>query len=211
MLVASDEYQKRVGIYDVSPTGAPIFRQTIPMQGSAPVGLAFVDPHTVLATVQTDARFPDDACPSGKGGVVVKIDTKAMSVVQTARAGCQPVRVAASGGGTVYVSSRSTNRVIIMDAASLAVKGQVEVGPAPVGLKHAAGNRLVVAASNRFGSSAGRIDIVGLDTGVVEKSLLALKFPRDVAVSPDGSLAVVANYNSSKLSVIDIPSVVAKK
>ena len=85
----------------------------------------------------------------------------------------------------------------------------MRVGTAPVGLKLAANNAvLVVAASNRFeAGGTGKINLVDVARVRVARTLQALGFPRDVAVSPDGTMAVVTNYSSAKLSVLDVPAV----
>lgn len=207
-LVATDEYQYRVGIYALSGEGVPTLRTTIPT-GAAPVGMAFTDATTVLVTSQSDPKFVDATCKTGKGGSLAAIDTVTAKVLARVQVGCEPVRVTVGPTG-VYVSSRATDSVVVLDPVTLAPPGRhVRVGTAPVGLKLAANNAvLVVAASNRFeAGGTGKINLVDVARGRVARTLQALGFPRDVAVSPDGTMAVVTNYSSAKLSVLDVPAV----
>jgi hypothetical protein len=140
----------------------------------------------------------------------------AQSVTATVDAGYQPVRVVTAAGGTeVWVTARASDDVLCFSAARLAADpahalvAVTRVGSEPVGLAAVRGGTLlVVADSNRFGASgassdlsvvsvpaalAGRPAVVGdLATGL---------FPRDMAVSPNGTL-LVSDYSSSQVQAI---------
>jgi len=138
------------------------------------------------------------------------------SVTATVDAGYQPVRVVTAADGTqVWVTARASDDVLCFAASRLAsdpahaLVAVVRVGSEPVGLAAVRdGTLLVVADSNRFSASgqnsalsvvsvpaalAGRPAILGdLTTGL---------FPRDMAVSPDGTL-LVADYSAGRVQAI---------
>ncbi|MGH3210354.1 MAG: YncE family protein [Trebonia sp.] len=140
----------------------------------------------------------------------------ARSVTATVAAGDQPVRVVTAADGTqVWVTARASDDVLCFSAARLAsdpahaLVAVTRVGSEPVGLAAVRGGTLlVVADSNRFGASgetselsvvsvaaalAGRPAVVGdLATGL---------FPRDMAVSPGGTL-LVSDYSSGQVQAI---------
>jgi DNA-binding beta-propeller fold protein YncE len=131
-------------------------------------------------------------------------------------AGDQPVRVVTAADGTeVWVTARGSDDLLCFSAARLAddparaLVAVARVGAEPVGLAAVRGGTLlVVADSNRFAASgeraalsvvsvsaalAGRPAIVGdISTGL---------FPRDMALSPDGTL-LVSDYASQHVQAI---------
>jgi DNA-binding beta-propeller fold protein YncE len=162
------------------------------------------------------------ASPREPPGTLTVIDLRraetdpAHSVTATVDAGQQPVRVVTAADGTqVWVTARASDDLLCFSAARLvsdparALVAIVRVGSEPVGLAAVRdGTLLVVADSNRFGASgqtsslsvvsvtaalAGRQPIVGdLPTGL---------FPRDMAVSPDGTL-LVSDYSAGQVQAI---------
>jgi len=138
------------------------------------------------------------------------------SVTATVDAGYQPVRVVTAADGTqVWVTARASDDLLCFSAARLAADpahalvAVARVGSEPVGLAAVRGGALlVVADSNRFGASgqnsslsvvsvsaalAGRPAIVGdLPTG---------GFPRDMTLSPDGTL-LVSDYTSGRVEAV---------
>jgi DNA-binding beta-propeller fold protein YncE len=147
----------------------------------------------------------------------------ARSVTATVDAGYQPVRVVTAADGTqVWVTARASDDVLCFSAARLATDPAralvaiARVGSEPVGLAAVRGGTLlVVADSNRFAASgensalsvvsvpaalAGRPAVVGdLTTG---------SFPRDMAVSPDGTL-LVSDYASGQVQAINTAALAA--
>jgi hypothetical protein len=160
--------------------------------------------------------------PAEPAGTLTVIDLRraetdpARSVTATVDAGYQPVRVVTAADGTeVWVTARASDDVLCFSAAKLAsdpahaLVAVARVGSEPVGLAAVRGGTLlVVADSNRFSASgansalsvvsvpaalAGRQAVVGeLATGL---------FPRDMTVSPDGTL-LVADYSSAQVQAI---------
>jgi DNA-binding beta-propeller fold protein YncE len=140
----------------------------------------------------------------------------AQSVTATVDAGYQPVRVVTAADGTqVWVTARASDDLLCFSAAKLAADPAralvaiARVGSEPVGLAAVRGGTLlVVADSNRFGAAgdsselsvvsvaaalAGRQAVVGdLSTG---------SFPRDMALSPGGTL-FVSDYSSAQVQAV---------
>ncbi len=183
--------------------------------GVAPVGIA----------VSTSGRYlfvtSEGTKTSQTEGTLTTVDLAkaerrpAHAVVSTVAAGCNPVRVVATPS-TVFVTSRASDAVVAFSASGLvshpasALLGSVQVGEAPVGLalvKH--DTTLVVADSNRFGSSAAPSDLAVLSVGSGGQMTLdgyvdAGAFPRDMAVSPNGKLLLVSNFASGQLEAVQV-------
>jgi len=193
-------------LYATSESAAP---------GQHPVGLANSGSNGCGASVPGTAR-------NEPPGTLTVVDLRraetdpAHAVTAVAQAGYQPVRVVTSADGTqVWVTARASDAVLCFSAARLAADPKqalvavVRVGSEPVGLASVRGGTLIVVAdSNRFAASgessslsvvsvaaalAGRPAVVGnLTTGM---------FPRDMAVSPDGTL-LVSDYASGQVQAI---------
>jgi DNA-binding beta-propeller fold protein YncE len=142
----------------------------------------------------------------------------AASVVARVPAGCTPVRVLTSAGGSVvWVTAIYSNALLAFSAARLqtdpahALLADVHVGQAPAGLALAgAGKLIVVADSNRFtrGYPRSNLAVVDVADALAGKPALlgylpAGRFPRDVAASANGSILLVANYSSGQVEEVD--------
>jgi DNA-binding beta-propeller fold protein YncE len=145
----------------------------------------------------------------------------ARSVVATVDAGCEPVRVVTSDGGAmVWVTARASDDLLGFAAARLvtdpsrALVSVTRVGEAPVGLAAVAeGSLIVVADSNRFGAPGAHADLAVVNVAEVlaaggGRSALAGRlpagmFPRDMSLSPDGTL-LVSNFASGQLELVAI-------
>jgi DNA-binding beta-propeller fold protein YncE len=140
----------------------------------------------------------------------------AHSVVATVDAGYQPVRVVTSADGTqVWVTARASDDLLCFSAARLAadparaLAAVVRVGSEPVGLAPARGGTLIVVAnSNRFGAAGANssLTVVSVTAALAGRpavlgELPAGGFPRDMAVSPGGTL-LVSDYASSQLQAV---------
>lgn len=198
--------------------------------GVAPVGLAVSpDGRWLYATseIAPGNVRPGTGAGPGETGTLSVIDLRqaetgpASSVTATADAGCDPVRVVTSpDGAQVWVTARESDDVLCFSAAKLAsapssaLVAIVRVGEAPVGLIMVrGGSRLVVADSNRFGASGARSDlaIVNVAAALAGKAALlghvpAGQFPRELAVTPDGSVLLAGNYASRQLEAVSGPS-----
>lgn len=138
------------------------------------------------------------------------------AVVAKALAGCGPVRVVLSPAGDVaWVSAQLQNAVLALDTAKLAsdpghaLLATVPTGPAPTGIAvidNGAG--LLVTCSNRFASPTAPQEVMLIDTqralhgqSALAGSIAVGAFPREIAL--DQSLALVTNFGSQSLSLID--------
>src|SRR5208282_1520728 len=141
------------------------------------------------------------------------------SVVSTVEAGCGPVRVITSAdGGVVWVTARESDRLLGFSASRLrtdparSLVASVPVGEAPVGLALVDGGaRIVVADSNRFGApgAASSLAVVGVAAALDGRPALlgylkAGGFPREMALQPDGTTLLVANFSSRQLEAVDV-------
>lgn len=185
--------------------------------GQAPVGLALsADGKTLFSTNQSAGAGSECKPEQANGrphaqGALLAIDVvravadPAHAVVGAIRAGCNPVRVAASSDGrTLWVSARGDGTVIGFDPAMAASgRGQsvvVAVGPSPVGLAiRPDGAQLWVANSDRFSTASGSLALVTPASPAGARLATTLKvgaFPRDLRFLPDGRTLVVALFGA---------------
>jgi DNA-binding beta-propeller fold protein YncE len=140
----------------------------------------------------------------------------AQSVTATVDAGYQPVRVVTAADGTeVWVTARASDDVLCFAAARLAADpahalvAVTRVGSEPVGLAAVRGGTLlVVADSNRFGATGANADlsVVSVPAALAGRpavlgNLASGQFPRDMAVSPSGTL-LVSDFSSGQVQAI---------
>jgi DNA-binding beta-propeller fold protein YncE len=215
------EYASRIAVFDFQRALGHRFHVsgfvgTIRL-GFAVVGTAFSpDGRWLYATSELGSA-------SGReGGKVSVIDVHeaetrpGRSVVASAPAGCDPVRVAVSPGGSiVWVTARESSSLLAFSAARLradprhALLARVRVGPAPVGLAVTRGGRLVIVLdSNRFSSTqAGELSVVDTKAALAHRhavigSISVGAFPREATVVPRRNWLLVTNFGSNQLDVI---------
>jgi DNA-binding beta-propeller fold protein YncE len=138
------------------------------------------------------------------------------SVTATVDAGYQPVRVVTAADGTqVWVTARASDDLLCFSAAQLAADpvhalvAITRVGSEPVGLAAVRGGTLlVVADSNRFGASgqSSSLSVVSVAAALAGRQAVVADlptglFPRDMAVSPDGTL-LVSDYSAGQVQAI---------
>jgi DNA-binding beta-propeller fold protein YncE len=122
-------------------------------------------------------------------------------------------------GDVAYVSARGDDSLLAFNTAMLvkdptrALLGKVPTGTSPIGIAIVDnGNKIVVANSNRFGSSPSAhqslsvIDAnrMGAGSAAILGSIPAGKFPREMSVSSDLQTLFVVNVNSRAMEVIDL-------
>ncbi|HET9393663.1 MAG TPA: hypothetical protein VFO29_09135 [Candidatus Rubrimentiphilum sp.] len=224
-----DLQRVRAGKFDRAVIGADI------LVGSAPVTLAYAkDGKYVFATVQRalPGKNWEATCnpqsgsatdPKERPGAVVTLDASRLvtdkdgAIVSYVPAGCHPVRAALSPDDSrLWVSARASNKVFSFSTDDLRGNAanpqsvQVLVGPAPVPIiVTASGKHVLVGNSNRFNaapSSQTPIDVIDAKTGQVAMHLRSGEFPRQFAISPDGSTIFVSNYGSDSISLLDARS-----
>ena len=199
---------------------------SIPLE-LAPVGITVSPDGRWLYATSEDRTLPRAGGAAAEGGTLSVISLRraetdpAASVVATVNAGCDPVRVITSADGNdVWVTARASDDLLCFAAARLATdpaKALVaitRVGEAPVGLAAVRGGSLVVVAdSNRFdrpGASAD-LDVVNVADALsgwpaVDGHIGSGLFPRDMTVSPTGTL-YVSNFSSGQLEAVDVASI----
>jgi len=174
----------------------------------------------------TSELAPQQAA-AGQHGTLTAINLRraethpASSVVATVEAGCQPVRVITSAGGSeVWVTARASDDLLCFSAARLAsdpahaLVAVVRVGEAPVGLAAVrGGSLLVVADSNRFDApgNIADLDVVNVAAALsggraVVGRIPSGLFPREMALLGNGTL-LVSNYLSSTVEAVDLATI----
>jgi DNA-binding beta-propeller fold protein YncE len=143
----------------------------------------------------------------------------AHAIESTVTAGCSPVRVITSqSGGTVWVTARESDMLLGFSASRLrgdpahSLIARVEVGEAPVGLALVdAGQRVVVADSNRFGHQGAKssLAVVNVAAAMAHQPALAGYlpaggFPRQMALEPDGRVLLVTDFASRQLETVNV-------
>lgn len=168
-----------------------------------PVGLTMLQ-HPVKGTMLLFvAQFKrgQPNCPTTQcSGTLTAVSLSTWETVEVA-AGCCPVRVEV-GGDKIFITARGEDKVRVMDLDFNPV-GEAPTGPAPVGMKLAAGGRvLVVVASNRFSKppANGKVHFYSADTLQELATVSAGKFPRGVGVAPNGWVAVT-NFSSASVDL----------
>lgn len=192
LLFVSDEYKKRIVVYDLAKWRAHGFRGT-PFVGYvpsavAPVGLALSPDGKWLYSTSEVAPpewgFKDSCAPEVPSerthaqGFVSRIDVAkaakdpAHSMAGGMQAGCNPVRVAVSPDGQfVWLTARDDGAVLRIASDSFGSRSTVNVtrmrvGASPVGLAvRPDGKQVWVALSNRFAGQkhdAASREVVGL-------------------------------------------------
>lgn len=211
-LLAVAQQDAGVGVYDVSQLLA---------DGPA-------DPH--VATISTGPG-PDPRRGSGTLGVGFSNDdalllatdewqARVSVIVAATAAGCEAVRIVLDGA-LAYVTARGDDAVLVLDRAKFASGlhalaaapnaarvGRIAVGAQPVGLA-IAGRLLIVAESHRrSGGSSSAMAVIERASGRLLATLPAADFVREVAVSPDGRLAVAGAFQGQALEVLDLERLV---
>jgi DNA-binding beta-propeller fold protein YncE len=212
----------RVAVFDLAAALARHFRTSgyvgaVPA-GIAPVGMALSPDGRWLYTTSEAG-----AGPHGRYGLLSVIDVHTAetdpshAVVSRAVAGCGAVRVAVSSdGATVWVTARESDALLAFSAARLrsdpghALRADVRVGEAPVGLALVDDDsRIVVADSNRF-SVSGQAELTVVNAAAalaghpaVAGSLPAGAFPREESLEPGSHTLLVSNFTSGQLEAVD--------
>jgi YVTN family beta-propeller protein len=107
-------------------------------------------------------------------------------------------------GSRVYASLRDENRIAIVDTASRALIGTVDVGRNPIQIHATPDGRFVYAANQGTDSEpADTVTVIDTATGSVVDTIRTGKGAHGVSVSDDGALVFVTNIVDATVSVID--------
>ena len=177
------------------------------------------DGRTLYATSETTTL--NDTTP----GFLSIIDTETLetkpssAVLSNVTAGCSPVRtVVSSDGKTIWLTARESNHLLAFDTAKLvshpdeALLASVQVGTKPVGLafvRHE--SRIITADSNRsnYTNATSGLSVVDVDAALSGRAAVLGRvptglFPRELAVSPDGSTILVSDFLSKEVQAVDV-------
>jgi len=128
---------------------------------------------------------------------VAVIDTASNTVVTNVTVGHEPFAAAMStNGGFVYVTNRADDSVSIIDTATDTTIDEFPVGDTPEGIVAGFGLVYVANDTSNTVSVYREIDFALLTTIPVGAS------PLSVAVSPDGTTAVVGNDGGGSISIV---------
>lgn len=226
----AEEHDQAITVIDLAKAKAGGFNKSaiigrIPT-GNGPIAMLFSkDQRYLYATVEVGTRGPSEcAAEVGQGtqaqGAIMIIDLQKVesnpgrSVVGQAPAGCSAVRLAASSDGSrLFVTARKDNAVRVFDAAKLmsdpknAVIGKAAVGPSPVGVAVTPDGKTVFTAnSDRFAMSEAHpyVSVVDVDTMKEKAVIPSGAFPRELRVTPDGSVLIITNFGSSSIELVDL-------
>jgi DNA-binding beta-propeller fold protein YncE len=165
-----------------------------------------------------------------RGGTLSVIDVRRVSldasdasdaIVAHVAAGCGPVSVAVSPDGSlVWVVAKRSNELLAFRTAQVLAGGtrpaaSVPVGAAPDGLRLVRSGGIALVASSDHSQDPGTPQTVHVvDTAAALAGRPAVRsavevggMPQEIAVSPDGRTAYVANSGTSSLSTMDLSSV----
>lgn len=140
------------------------------------------------------------------------------SLLASIDAGCSPVRVAVSPNSKhVWVTARESNILLAFDAAKLesnpsdSLVASTQVGTSLISLTFVNyGQHIITADSNAlsYANASSGLTVVNVETALNGKQdfprIPTGLVPREFAVSPDGTILLVSEYDSEAIQVVDI-------
>jgi len=189
--------------------------------GQGPVGMAISpDGRWLYAT----SLFASKTTVAPAPGTISVIDLHraetqpSAALLDTAIAGCAPVRVIVSANGrTVWTTARASDALLGFSASKLlsdprhALLADVRVGASPAGMAFTdGGRRIVVADTDRFTTTphAGALSVVNPSAALARRPALlgavrAGEFPREMSLESNGTTLLITNYDSDQLEAVD--------
>jgi DNA-binding beta-propeller fold protein YncE len=192
--------------------------------GVAPVGMAMSPDGRWLYVASELAPGSNPLLPSAHGTLSV-VDVRRAetnpprSVAAAAIAGCTPVRVATSPDGrTVWVTARGSDALLGFSASRLltdstkALTTDVRVGAAPVGVAvYDDGRRIIVADSNdpSIPGAEPELSVIDAARALAHRrgvlcTIPAARYPRELTLEPNTTVALVTNYGAGVLEAVDL-------
>jgi len=226
----SNESASSIGVVRVEPASSPAVPPKLSFVGfipvdHLPVGLALSpDGRLLYATSEWASGRPHVCAGKGQGTLSVidvakaEVDPNA-AVTASFASGCDPVRVAVSGDGYVWITVRGDDRVDVYAPKSLvagtspAPVAQIKVGTAPVGIALTSdGKFALVANSNRFDRSAAESTLTLVDVNAALAGRPAAvgtiptgAFPRELRESPQRDTIYLTNFQGQTVEIIPEP------
>lgn len=135
------------------------------------------------------------------------LDTRHWTVTHVTTIGSAPGKPNAVGsaiavtpdGSRIYVGDYQSNVVHVIDAASYAVIGNVNVEIAPLGLAISPDGSFVYTAN----SGSGSISVIDTGSNAVVATIAGGNGTFDVRVSPDGSRLYASNWYGGDVMIVD--------
>lgn len=162
--------------------------------GAAERRLAEADGETVVRRV-----FMSDS----DGQTVVVIDPATNQIVSTIQVGRDPLGLAFSpDGSTLYVGNSGSGTVSVVDVATLAVTGSLSLpgGGSPAGAAVTPDGATLYVVN---GADSGEVVAFDLAGGADPLAVRVGRQPKRIRLTPDGSLAFIANFGANNVSVLD--------
>ena len=182
-----------------------------------------IEPSRLDGAPLTPLRPPADAAHVGSHGGVMIVDAHGLLVVERsagmlvrANREAKPIadlkltpglgEIVHDGAGNVFVADRAAGRVIRVAAGDASGKGLAEVAAVALGEPH--GLALTPDGATLLVTDVSEHQLVAVDTASlsVRWSVELEPEPRGVAVSRDGSLAVVGFLSSGSLAFVELES-----
>lgn len=154
----------------------------------------------LTAVVSADSAT---AYVSTSPGVAV-IDTATGTIETTIPVGSSPQGLALSPDGALLVTANaSSNNLTVVDVATRTVIGTVAAGAGAFDVVISPDSQFAYVANQV--SSPPSVSVIDLDTLANVASITGVgSYPTGIAMTPDGSTLVTANYVGNSVSVIDV-------
>ena len=189
-------------------------------------GLVAATPQMALASAANTAPNPPDLfvgyAPLVTGtsvgaDTVQSFDTAGLASLGSAQVGDQPVAEAVSpDGGTLYVLNQSTDNLTPVDTLSSPPQSETAI-PLPSGYAPQAlaitpdgSDAYVIATSANSGGSVApelwEVGLVGTARGTIARSITlpSSSSPAGIALTPDGTEALITNYTGGSVIPVDL-------
>ena len=152
-----------------------------------------------LMDISTDGRLL--ACSNRDGGTVSIVDLKTLKKLRETPVGTHPEGVAFVGNThTLAVAVYNDDNVTLLDADTGKITARISVFDEPYGVvSNAKGTRIYVTLE-----FPGRIAEIDPAKSKVLRQLPGGRFPRGLALSPDGQTLYTAEYYSARVNAVNV-------
>ena len=177
----------------------PLLILTISLLGVCPQAATARDSNSLM-DISTDGRLL--ACSNRDSGTVTIVDLKTLKTIHETRVGTHPEGVAFLGQShRLAVAIYNDDQTAVLDADTGKLIHRVDVFDEPYGIvSNRDGSRYYVTLE--FPGTIAEIS----DTGDVLRQFPAGKFPRGLALTPDGKTLYTSEYYTAQVNAIDVAS-----
>jgi YVTN family beta-propeller protein len=163
--------------------------------GQAPVGVA-LNPRTGRAVVTNSGSNTVSIVDLGEGKVVDEIDVGKNPRGVTIDTASNRAFVADRGSNDISVIDLSTNQIIRTIA--------VETEPEAIAINPEAGPSGIAVVTTRTAAGQGQLTVINLQNFAITAQIDVQAEPLGVAIHPVTNVAVVRNYGSNTVSLVDV-------